>query len=471
MDLVVRHLVGAGLAILVTPMATAQVDLPGPQDGVVLSWPSLPGPVIVDTSDPAVPGAQEVIEDTPNVFVWSRFQTGTVADWSYRMFPDGSAIVLPDTDQSEADFIVTCTLAVSCEISGSDGSREVVPAIGAERPSPPVSPDGPALARHVAEWILAGTGTPPPPPPAPPVVEAAVIAPEVTIEVAEPPDEPEIVAPETPAISEDCSAPDPFFPDVCDVSSGPTPLSTISRGPSGRNAAEAPRDVPQVTPSLAERFRLSCSVSTGLGLRYFDLAELDDRYGKLRVSLGCSARLTEKLSARISLVGYPVADQQQPWDPDFTYAFNYKATERVTIGYSSYTARFGGPGKTFSESLADGSLRASIRLPELPLPFDKKAACTLGVGLPDPFDTSATLSCGFSLTENLRLSGTAYVYAPGKQESFSPDYSYTASYKISDWLQFTYSNYGNNRWPWNPADSDPPGLLGGSLSLSYKLEL
>lgn len=456
-----------------------------------LAWHlDLPEPVIVKTNDPAVPGAQEVLTDTPNVFAWSRAQTGSLQGWSYRLFPDGSAIVLPDDDRANGEYTVRCTLAQSCSISSDAGVLMTVPAIGAPKPDLPPVIDGLELAQYLAKWVLAGSGTPPPPPPAPPQPAGppAPDPPEIPPTDDATPDTvltaPE-AEPETPVERVaflsgdiDCAEPDPYYPDACTPPAPPKPppAAPAPVAAPGQITAAAPTSAvrpaapePEKPQTLAERFRLNCSITSGAGLQYVDHRNQDTRYGKLRVSLGCSARINDRLSMNLALVHFPISGQQAPWDPDFTYSINFKATEKLNISYSSYSARFSGAGADVVSSLFDGSFRGSYKLPEVRLPFEKTANCSFGFGLPNPTNELLSLACGMSVTEKLRVGLTTYLYPSGVQEPWNPDYTYTASYRVNDRIQLNYSNYSSNRWPWNCGSNPGPGLLGGGVSMSYKL--
>ena len=492
------HYGAVGFWASLQPVIAQSADpLPGPvlPPSPPLSWQlDLPGQDIVRTDDPAVPGAQEVLTDTPNVFAWSRAQSGSLSGWSYRLFPDGSAIVLAEDDRPYGEYLVRCTLAQSCSISNDVGVLMTVPAIGAPKPALPEQIDGLGLARYLAQWVLAGSGTPPPPPPAPdppPPLQGPQLP---TEDPAEPPppeveDLPETEETEEPSATADtlaflsgdidCTEPDPYYPDACtppaspSVAPAPQPARNDTpprtpRAPTGTSAPD-PQPEPDKPQTLAQRFRLNCSISTGAGLQYVDHRNQDTRYGKLRVSLGCSARINDRLSMNLALVHFPISGQQAPWDPDFTYAFNFKATDKLNISYSSYSARFSSAGSDIVSSLLDGSFRGSYKLPKVPLPLQKTADCSLGFGLPNPTNESLSLACGMSVTEKLRVGLTTYLYPSGKQEPWNPDYTYTASYKVNDRMQVNYSNYSSNRWPWNRGSNPGPGLLGGSLSLSYKL--
>ncbi|MBU2958857.1 hypothetical protein Q4511_13850 [Paracoccus sp. 1_MG-2023] len=428
-----------------------------------------------------MPDAVEVLHDAPNVFSWSRFQTGRIGDFTYRLFPDASAIIVAASGRPFAEYMLKCTRGEECRISNDTGVIMIVPAIAAPKPPlPQGNVTGLDAAQYLAEWILAGTGTRPPPPPDPapaaqfegPVLPLAEDLPEEPAE-ADPADpEPEIDQNNLLPPEVDCLEPDPFYPDACSVPE-PRRRAVVAATPVGDVAAPvtAPPPPPEDNRprTLAERFKLACSLTTGMGLQYTDPNDYEDAYGKARVSLGCNVRLQERVSLSLALIHFPISGQKAPWDPDFTYALNMRVTEKLSLGYSNYSARFSGGNSDLISSLLTGSLRASYKLPPLPLPMDREAQCSVSIGLSNPGNDSGSLSCGMTVNDKLRLGLTLYAYPSGTQEPWNPDYSYTASYKINDRIQLNYSNYSSNRWPWNRGSSPGPGMLGGSLSLSYKL--
>ncbi|APX24096.1 MAG: hypothetical protein CML50_12875 [Rhodobacteraceae bacterium] len=454
------------------PSTVAPLNAQSPA-GVPDWWQAAPGPDAVDTLDPAVPGAEEVLEDTPNSFAWSRYQVGTVGGWSYRLFPDGSAFILPDDPRAVADYILKCTTGVSCDILTAETVVETIPATGAPKPELPDGIDGLGLARYLARWVLAGTGTPPQAAAPPPEQDTTGPEPVETTEAPSASPVPPTVPASTttsaaPSGNATCVQPDPFYPDACRAAATPpaaaAPASAPARQPVQPSAPEDER------MTLAERFRLSCSVSSGATLQYADDEDQHTRYGKLKVSLGCYARLSEKLSMQASVISYPIKGQQAPWDPDFTYSFTYKVTDRISLNYSNYSARFSGGDSNFVSSILKGSLRGYYKLPDLPIGETRKAACSVGIGLPDPREHSLTLGCSMGVTDKLRVGLTGYAYPKGVQEPWNPDYTYTASYQVNDRIQVSYANYSNNRLPWNRADTPGPGPLGGSVTVSYKLK-
>ncbi|WP_376873923.1 hypothetical protein [Albirhodobacter sp. R86504] len=543
---------GATIGVLGALTAYAQDEFP-----IATSPTRAP---IVNTADPAIPGAEERIVDVPSALYWSRFQRGYVDGWEYSVFPDGSAKILrapqpsaPSTEgtvaargenpERTADFTMTCVAATACDILRPDGTSFRIPAINAPRPALPTAAgdalDGETVARYLAQWVLAGSGTAPTleglpvldpyrQPPQPPVPQSQAVSaaasdatnaraaqllddsnPEVTSDQITA-DLPETETPPQDDIPEQesevalCSEPDPVIPGACAQPTEPsvpisaeqetqaaetegpsedtlTPVGDIgetdiaARGSPARTQPTARTATTTRTPQKAapktywERMNLRCSITATTSLGYASGGS-GKSIGKPRASLGCSANLTEKLSLRASLQGYADASEQSADDPDFTYAFSYRFSEKINLSYSNYAARFDGGFSGFINSLLSGSLRGSYALPTITLPNDKSAACSASLGLPRVLAESLNLSCGYAVTDKFRIGGTARLYAPGKQGDYDPDYSYTASYRPSeDWL-ISYSNYANNRFPWNRNGNESDGLLDGSLSVTYALK-
>ncbi len=506
----------SGLALLGTPLCAQTEQLNA----------------VVNTADLALPGAQEVIVDVRSALYGARYQEGAVKGWRYLLFPDGSARVIQDGAPPHVQFAVKCTTEQSCEVLRPDGSRFDVTASGDGRPSQPAEVTGDTLSRYLAQWVLAGPDAPPaaaqpdapappaevakvepvaePPtvqtesapaaPPAPETTEVALAQPEVeALPVSELPVS-ELPEPELPdselqeATGPDpvCAEPDPIMPDTCIQASEPVAPSLPVPEAEPTQTAAAPSQTPRkpapltlkgpiavaATPSrpqpakkaapktFFERMAISCSVTATSGLAFIDAGDT----GKPRVSLGCSSKLSEKLSLRLSFVRYFTASEQTVDDPDFTYAFTYKATKDLSFSYSNYGAQFGGPNGGLLKSLADGNLRGNYRLPQITLPNQKTANCSAGLGLPNPLDENFSLSCGYAVTDKLRVGVTANLYMPDKQGDYDPDYTYTASYRpAKDWL-ISYGNYSNNRWRWNRGKDPGPGITGGSLSVTYSFK-
>lgn len=446
-------LLAGGLFLVASSTLATQSDLDSQETA------SLPVPTanFVNTADLVVPSAQEVVPDVQSILSASRFQLGRINGHLYVMFPDGSARVYDSTDQRQVISTIKCAQAQACQIQNSDGTQSEVTAQA--RPRPILTSDvmGESVAVHLAEWILAGTGTP---------------QGDETV-----PEEEEIKLRLVPPIP-------PMARQVTPPSEQPLPLETTEtarlpaavRSPIRLAPTMPPSSVstlPEVAApeelSLAEQYNLRCSATGSTTLIYENDDGSTQPFGKPRLSLGCSADLTDRLTLRVSMIRYLFPDQQEDFDPDFTYAFNYKVSDKINLGYSNYSAQFDGPEGNFIDGLTGGSLRASYRLPKLELPNEKSIGCTASANLPDPTASSVNLSCGYSITPKLRVSGTAYFYFPDRQGEFDPDFSYTASYRVSDKWQLSYSNYGNNRWPWNPSESPGRGFGGGTISATYTI--
>lgn len=446
-------LLAGGLILLASSTSATQSDLDSQETA------SLPTPTanFVNTADLVVPYAQEVIPEVESVPSASKFQLGRINGHPYVMFPDGSARVYDSTDQRQVISTINCAQAQACQIQNSDGTQLEVTAQA--RPRPILTSDivGESVAVHLAEWILAGTGT----------AQGEGTAPEEEdIKLR-------LVPPIPPVARQDpLPAGQPIPPDTTEIAQ----LPAVVRTPVRQAPAIQPSPVialPEVVEpeelTFAEQYNLRCSATGSTTLIYENDDGSTQPFGKPRLSLGCSADLTDRLTLRISMIRYMFPEQQEDFDPDFTYALNYKVSDKINLGYSNYSAQFDGPEGNFIDGLTGGNLRASYRLPKFELPNEKSVACTASANLPDPTASSVNLSCGYSVTPKLRISGTANFYFPGRQGEFDPDFSYTASYRVSDKWQISYSNYGNNRWPWNPSESPGRGFGGGTISATYTI--
>lgn len=475
---------------------------------------------LVDTSKPAVPDATEVILDMRSVQLWPRFQTGTVGRWTYELYPDGQAEVAHRRDTHGFTATIDCHHVGACRADGSDGAHRSVRATGTTPPGIPEAQTGWAVATYLAEWILWERGDraapaqddaaqpgvvlaaapaakspavaqAPAPPPAPEVARADPMtdaAPQETR--AAPATAPSLVSrgetaillpPRRPVLREDRRA--GAEPVACSGGAGGrTGCQSSKAEPDHPSLPDAPRppgpetdrtdDAEEKTgfKAFAERRNLRCTVAGTLSLRHRGDTNESYQPGKPRGSLGCGANITDKLTLRFSVIGYARGEDQKDWDSDFTYALNYRINDTVSLSYSNYSGQFDGPNGNFLDALRNGNLRTSFRLPKIALPNDKSIPCSGSFGLPNPIDASFNVSCGYAVTPKLRVGGTLYFYAPRRQGTYQPDYSYTASYRLSENVQLSYSNYSNNRWPWNRGEAPGPSFLGGSISLRYTVD-
>ncbi|WP_306770225.1 peptidoglycan-binding protein [Mycobacterium sp. KBS0706] len=110
---------------------------------------------------------------------------------------------------------------------------------------------------------------------------------------------------------------------------------------------------------------LDCSASIGVAPRYFDNASLEDKSGKTQLFLSCGYTGIPRLTLRGTAIFYPIASQQQPWDPDFVYVVNYKVTDEIALEYANYTGNrwpwHDDPDAT--GTMLGGSFRLTYQLP------------------------------------------------------------------------------------------------------------
>lgn len=148
---------------------------------------------------------------------------------------------------------------------------------------------------------------------------------------------------------------------------------------------------------------------------------------------------------------------------------NWRVTDKVTLTYANYTAALTA-GRALA-GLGEGRLQLSRRLPRIPiwnmgLP-SRALNCSASISVSTSSSANASLNCGVSVTKRLMVRFTALAYPRGAQTESSADFYYSASYTFGPRVTLSYSNYSNNRWPWNRSPSDVDLFHGGSVSLSY----
>ncbi len=487
-----------GIGILVVSAASfAKGDTTSPSADTKTS-------IFVDTSALATPNAQEFVMDVPSAFHSTRYQRGQIGPWTYVLYPDGSAKIMSGQGQLKTIAALDCMAGQSCNVSNHGQSNTTIPVEAGLQPTLPSETDLASVTTYLARWILAGTAPDPIiqppskidviPDPKPDPIPAAEDT--LILAIAEAPVRQEASEPNQQTIlaaAESTTAPQPTSPTsvpaeppvatptprpenlveapvAAFVESRPVGVQNITATRAATSPATEIADQTAQTPiaetpqedKKAKRPKFNCSISmTG------SLAHFNGGVGKPRASLGCGAQLTKRLSLRTTIFGYGNPDLQEDWDPDYNYAFTYRVNDRITLTYSHYLARYS-PHIIPLADLFDGNFRASYKLPALTFPNEKSMSCSAGIGLPNPTEESVTLFCGYSVTDKLRIGGTLYFYFPGAQETYDFDYSYIASYKITDNWVLAYNNYSNNRWGWNKGDDPGPGFKGGSMSLSYR---
>lgn len=108
---------------------------------------------------------------------------------------------------------------------------------------------------------------------------------------------------------------------------------------------------------------VGCNLGFHLTPRYSDLASGQTKGNKKVLSFGCKYGWSNNWYFNFTLNHYPNQEQQQPWDPDYTYGFGYFDWRPGTwsIQYNNYSGnRF--PWRSRSQGtgrLKDGSLTIS----------------------------------------------------------------------------------------------------------------
>ncbi|MCQ0970513.1 hypothetical protein MLD63_08770 [Paracoccus sp. TK19116] len=398
-----------------------------------------------------MPGAVEVLIDTPSALVWSRFQEGVLDGWRYRLFPDGSAVVTQVDDPRGQSFRLSCRPAVECKILSDGSVLNVVVAAGAPRPAAPVSVDGERLATFLAEWVLADSGTPP-------TRAVGTSQPMPPFKVSERTGNPRQLRTQPAStgraidfrVAPSLTFSSPLRCDDADVRCGAAGLVKAAH-----------------TADWAHILGLSCNVTASASLQKASSQNVKRLADRLQTSLGCTAQLSNRLSLSVRANSYSSQVRRAAWDPDITYALSFQATERLSLTYASKGIRLDGEGAGLETAL-DGRLSASLTLPRLPLPAGRGADCRLRVALPDPSRDAVALSCGVALTKRLSLGLSTYLYAHQTQKPWQPDFTYSASWKPTNRLRITYSNYAANRFPWNrDRGGTSTSLRDGTLSFTY----
>lgn len=192
-----------------------------------------------------------------------------------------------------------------------------------------------------------------------------------------------------------------------------------------------------------------------------------------------------------TLYYYLDKDQQQPWNPDFTYVFGYSDWRPYTFSllYSNYGGnRFNGTGEQPVTNFNQGTWAFGWKFP-VTKPFvnwltftdDGAIGCQVDFNYtPEYFDLASTsyksghktlsLGCKYSIYGNWYVNGTAFYYFDKSQrQPWNPDFTYGFGY--FDWRpgSFTlqYNNYSGNRWNPSERGEDTGRFIDGSITLAY----
>lgn len=192
-----------------------------------------------------------------------------------------------------------------------------------------------------------------------------------------------------------------------------------------------------------------------------------------------------------TLYHYLDKDQQQAWNPDFTYVFGYSDWRPYTLSliYANYGGnRFKATTEQPVTYFKQGTWSLGWKFPIIE-PFidwltftdDGAIGCQIDYNYtPEFFDLASTsykknhntisLGCKYAIVGNWYINATAFYYLDSHQKQpWNPDYTYGFGY--FDWhpgtITVQYNNYSGNRW--NPSDrgEDTGRFKDGSISISY----
>ncbi|WP_413113488.1 hypothetical protein [Thaumasiovibrio sp. DFM-14] len=242
-------------------------------------------------------------------------------------------------------------------------------------------------------------------------------------------------------------------------------------------------------------------LSGNLGLGYPLLDTVAANIPPTAKSGPTNTNITSTLSLKYTLLGnwfisgtlyyYHDKNQQQPWNPDFTYVFGYSDWRPYTFSlmYANYGGnRFKSTDDQKVTYFDQGTWSFGWKFPIVDpvsswLTFTDEGAigCQIDFNYtPEFFDLASTsymkghqtisLGCKYALFGNWYVNGTAFYYLDSKQKQpWNPDYTYGFGY--FDWRPGTitvqYNNYSGNRW--RSADrADGTGRFkDGAITIAY----
>ncbi|MGF1730032.1 hypothetical protein [Photobacterium kasasachensis] len=192
-----------------------------------------------------------------------------------------------------------------------------------------------------------------------------------------------------------------------------------------------------------------------------------------------------------TLYHYLDKDQQQPWNPDFTYVFGYSDWRPYTLSliYANYGGnRFQATDEQPVTHFNQGTWSLGWKFP-ITAPFDDWLTFTddgaIGCQVdynytPEYFDLTSTsykkshntisLGCKYAIVGNWYVNATAFYYLDSQQKQpWNPDYTYGFGY--FDWrpgtITIQYNNYSGNRWNSSDRGEDTGRFKDGSISIAY----
>ncbi len=210
---------------------------------------------------------------------------------------------------------------------------------------------------------------------------------------------------------------------------------------------------------------------------------------------------TATLSLKYSIIGnwfvsgslyhYLEQDQQQPWNPDFTYVFGYSDFRPYTLSliYANYGGnRFKATDTQDVTNFSQGTWSLGWKFPInkplldwLSFTEDGAIGCQTNFNYtPEYFDLASSsyktghktlsLGCKYAIIGNWYVNGTAFYYFDSEQKQpWNPDFTYGFGY--FDWrpgtITIQYNNYSGNRWHPSDRGEETGRFIDGSISIAY----
>jgi hypothetical protein len=197
--------------------------------------------------------------------------------------------------------------------------------------------------------------------------------------------------------------------------------------------------------------------------------------------------------AQLVLFRYLRGDRQQPWHPDFSYAFGWDDPRPDTwsLYYANYTGTRlqpdAGEGR-FHFAQGQWTLRYNATLPQaardwLLVGDGDSAACNVALNVTPryvdyrdgslrPFRKSVSAGCRYTRPEGWWAELALYGYPDGSQQQpWDPDFTYGFGYQVPlppGMLSVKYNNYSGNRFPGRTRGPGEGDFRSGSITLSWQ---
>jgi hypothetical protein len=207
----------------------------------------------------------------------------------------------------------------------------------------------------------------------------------------------------------------------------------------------------------------------------------------LQADVRWQPRADEPWFVRAIFYRYLRPGEQQPWNPDYTYAFGYEDFRPGTwsLTYSNYS------GTRWNRANFREGLWSLARRFELPKPVrpwflvgdGDDAVCRASVDLTPRFAdvgtgaygsnrSALTLGCRYSRPRGWFADVTLFAYPGGKQQPWDPDFTYVLGYADSrpGTISLQYGNYSGNRFPGRTRGSGEGDPRSGSITLSWRID-